>query len=193
MSKDEGQQHDLMALAYDDYAENHHPLYRHRLQHARNHGAHHVPGTRHTVDGYDADTNTVYEFYGCYWHGCRTCHPQRTETHACLLDRSMDDVHTLVDRKRDLLLARRYRLAEILECQWTHLKPNDPDVASFVAELDLQAPLSPREAFYGGRTNAIRLYHQAVDDKEIHYDDYTSLYPWVNKYGKYPTGPLTIL
>ena len=105
-SEDEGQQHDLMARAYDDCAENHHLLYRRRIQHARNHGEHHIPGTRYSVDGYDADTNTVHEFYGCYWHGCRRCHPQRTETHARLFDRSMDDVRTLVDRKKTELLAR---------------------------------------------------------------------------------------
>ena len=33
-SEDKGQQHDLMAREYDDYAENHHPLYRRRIQHA---------------------------------------------------------------------------------------------------------------------------------------------------------------
>ena len=28
------------------------------------------------VDGYCAETNTVYEFFGCYFHGC-TCQPFR--------------------------------------------------------------------------------------------------------------------
>ena len=37
------------------------------------------------------------------------------------------------------------------------------------------------------------LYHQTVNDEEIHYDDYTSLYRWVNKYGKYPIRHPTIL
>ena len=41
------------------------------------------------------------------------------------------------------------------ESQWNQLKEDNPKVASFVADLDLQAPLEPREAFYGGRTNAI--------------------------------------
>ena len=51
------------------------------------------------------------------------------------------------------------------------------------AHRDLQAPLETREAFYRGRTNAIRLYAQVEkeDGEEIRYDDYTSLYPWVNK------------
>jgi len=28
-----------------------------------------IPGTRWKVDGYDACTNTVYEYHGDYWHG----------------------------------------------------------------------------------------------------------------------------
>lgn len=36
----------------------------------------------YTVDGYDEETHTIYEFYGCYWHGCPTCHPElETQTH----------------------------------------------------------------------------------------------------------------
>ena len=194
MSEDEGQQHDMMAGAYDDYAENHHKLYRTRIQHARNHGEHQVPGTPYSVDGYNPDTHTVYESYGCYPHGCRTCYPQRTKMQDRLLDRSMEDVRLLVDLKKTLLFALGYRLVDIWDCEWNQLKQVNPDVASFIADLDLQTSLDPSEAFYGGCTNAIRLYHQMVDDEEIHYSDYTSLYPWVNKYGKYPTcHPVSIL
>lgn len=28
---------------------------------------------RYAVDGYEEETRTVYEIYGCYWHGCPTC------------------------------------------------------------------------------------------------------------------------
>ena len=26
------------------------------------------------VDGFYKETNTVYEFYGCFWHGCTNCY-----------------------------------------------------------------------------------------------------------------------
>jgi hypothetical protein len=29
-----------------------------------------------SVDGLERKTKTVKEFYGCYWHGCRKCHPE---------------------------------------------------------------------------------------------------------------------
>jgi hypothetical protein len=41
------------------------------LQHARNGRQYGTPELPHyTVDGYCAETRTVYEFLGCYYHGC---------------------------------------------------------------------------------------------------------------------------
>ena len=122
LSENEGNAHDLMARAYDDYADHHHPLYQPQIQHARNVGEHRIPGTRHTVNEYDPQTHTAYEFNGCYWHGCRTCHPQRTETHERLLDRTMDDVREIVDDKQALLQACGYNLVEMWECEWASPK-----------------------------------------------------------------------
>ena len=30
-----------------------------------------------TVDGYEDDNKTAYQFQGCFWHGCRKCHPEQ--------------------------------------------------------------------------------------------------------------------
>lgn len=47
-------------------------------------------------------------------------------------------------------------------------------------------PLEPRDAFFGGQTGATTLYAKAEPEEEILYQDFTSLYPWVNKYCEYP-------
>ena len=54
--------------------------------------------------------------------------------------------------------------------------------------IELLGRLEPREAFFGGRTNAVQLYWLAREEEgeEIRYVDYTSLYPWVNKTYIYP-------
>ena len=49
------------------------------IHHARcGHG-----GKRHIfnapVDGYHPETNTVFQYYGCYWHGCKQCYPKEAE------------------------------------------------------------------------------------------------------------------
>ena len=40
------------------------------IQHAGNAGEYRIPDTNFHVDGFDFTTNTVYEFHGCFWHGC---------------------------------------------------------------------------------------------------------------------------
>jgi hypothetical protein len=49
-------------------------------------------------------------------------------------------------------------------------------------------PMDSREAFYGGRTNAVKLYHQVAEGEKIMYKYVCSLYPWVCKYGSFPLG-----
>lgn len=41
-----------------------------------------IPGRCYTVDGYDPDVNTLYEFDGCFWHRCPMCFSQRHKPHA---------------------------------------------------------------------------------------------------------------
>jgi hypothetical protein len=48
-------------------------------------------------------------------------------------------------------------------------------------------PLTTRDALYGGRTEAMCLHYKARDDETIEYCDIMSLYPYVCKYGKFPT------
>jgi hypothetical protein len=67
------------------------------IQHAGNGGELLIPGTRLKVDGYCAETNTVYEFHGSKWHGdpskfkpSDTCHPFNKEiTAGELYDRTI--------------------------------------------------------------------------------------------------------
>ena len=86
------------------------------------------------------------------------------------------------------LASRGYNVKQMWECQWAQLKQNDPAVRDFVYKLNIVSPLNPCDAFCGGRTNAIKLYHQTEPDKVVDYYDFTSLYPWANKNGLYPIG-----
>lgn len=67
------------------------------------------------------------------------------------------------------------------------------ELQQFVFKLDLQERLDPRDSFFGGRTNAVKLHYTAKEDEKIQYYDFTSLYPWTNKYCRYPVGHPTII
>ncbi len=58
----------------------------------------------------------------------------------------------------------------------------------FISSLQIPTPLCPRDAFFGGRTNATKLYYKAKSDETLKYLDFTSFYPFVNRYGNHPVG-----
>lgn len=140
------------------------------------------------VDGYDKETNTVYEFQGCFYHGCLKCYPNRMQRHPKQLGKTMHVVRMQTMEKVMKMESLGYKVVEMWECKWNKLKRDNNDIASFVAKLDIVSPLNPRDAFFGGRTNAIKLYEEIDKHEEIHYMDITSLYPFVNKNAEYPVG-----
>lgn len=72
---------------------------------------------------------------------------------------------------------------------------SNPDINEYVLTLDYLkiAPLNPRDSFMGGRTGVCKLYYNTSPNEKIFYYDVTSLYPYINKYGRYPVGTPKIL
>ncbi|XP_070547621.1 uncharacterized protein [Ptychodera flava] len=99
----------------------------------------------------------------------------------------MGDLYQCTLDKMRFLRTNGFNVIEMWECDFKRdIHETNQDLQEFIKSLDLQEPLYPRDAFYGGRTNATRLYHECEGNEEIHYVDFTSLYPYVNKYCKYP-------
>ena len=115
------------------------------IQHAGNQGEYRIPHTRYTVDGYDAATNTVYEFLGCFWHGCPDCFPNRAETHQRLEGRTFNDVYQCTKKRLQFLEDKGYTLVTIWECQWSNLKKEREEVKAFVDNLDIVDIVDPLE------------------------------------------------
>lgn len=61
------------------------------------------------------------------------------------------------------------------QCEFTKELKENLVMRNFIDQLNLQAPLDPREAFYGGRTNAAVLYREVADDEQIKYYDINRL------------------
>ena len=143
----------------------------------------------YSVDGFHAETNTVYEYHGCIFHGCRKCFPkQGSSTRFCHPDRTADEVREATLKKEAILKNAGYRVVSMWGCDFAKKKKTEPELMEFLETFMFVAPLEPRDAFFGGRTGAATLYVKAEENEEISYIDYTSLYPWVNKYGTYPVG-----
>lgn len=180
-----------MAEAYPEYE---HPFMEaDQIQHAKNKGEQTllIANKPLCVDRYNAVSRTVYEFHGCFFHGCPTCFPNRHAQIRMHDRQTMDDLYQRTQAWDRAILQSGYSLQTMWECEWNPLKAYRDDIQG----LGLVDHLEPRDTFYGGRTEAVKLYATADPEKGefIHYLDFTSLYPWVNKNCRYPVGHLVIL
>ncbi|KAG8238191.1 hypothetical protein J437_LFUL014067 [Ladona fulva] len=140
--------------------------------------------------------NTVFEFHGCFFHGCLACFPRRTDKISNNPRDTMGARHEATLRKTAFLRHNGYDVVEKWECDFDRQIKEDGDLSAFLAgnPLHTEPPINPRDGFYGGRTNCVKLYCKADvrDGESIRYLDVCSLYTYVNKYKKYPIGHPTI-
>ena len=154
-----------------------------------------TPAQSFLVGGYDEETRTIFEFNGCLWHGCRKCYPKRNRLSKLHADRTFEELWQATTAKAQILRCQGYALETMWECEWQKLKKEDESVIDFMTDYEQVPPLDPRHAFFGGRTNAVRLYHivDPATGEKIFYIDVTSLYPWVNATAEYPVGPPQVI
>ncbi|XP_071118422.1 uncharacterized protein [Haliotis cracherodii] len=172
------------------------------LQHARNGGEKEFTcgegQHRYNVDGYDPATGTIYEFLGCFWHGCKTCHKTRRGEPHPVLGSSLGARYTDTHYRLSLLSQHPEvkRVVVLWEHEFTKMQREDSALRAFLQGphcRHVPGPLNPRDAFYGGRTNATRLCYEAQEGETIKYIDICSLYPYICKTGAFPTGHPTLL
>ena len=156
------------------------------IQHALNMGEKKltIDGVTYKVDGFCEKTNTVYEFYGCFWHGCHNCYKSNI-----INSKNQKDMGTLNDQtieKRENIKSAGYKHVSVYECQLN----NDKEFQNFAKNFnkEIVEPLNPMDAFYGGRTNATKLLYDFKENECGRYVDFCSLYPTVQYYKKYPIG-----
>jgi hypothetical protein len=151
------------------------------MTHALNSGE--VRVGNYYVDGFDASSKRIFEYYGCFFHGCGKCfdgdlkNPQTRKR--------LSEAREKTRKREKVLSDLGYEVISVWGCQWKRQKSESPDVAAKVSQLNIPTPLNPRDAFFGGRTETFVLESSG---KAVHYRDVTSLYPWVNSRMLYPVG-----
>ena len=85
--------------------------------------------------------------------------------------------YDLTVEKRDTIKNGGYSHVSTYECQLTRNKDFQKFTENFTQEI--VEPLNPRDAFYGGRTNATKLLYNFKDNECGCYTDFCSLYPTV--------------
>ena len=105
----------------------------------------------------------------------------------------MNNHRSMAQRYRDTKLKEKrlerdgYFVLSKWSCEFAEEKKK-PEVKSFLDKLNIQKPINIRDSYFGGRTNALVLYKKFSGEEKGHYVDFTSLYPDILKYRKFPVG-----
>jgi hypothetical protein len=70
----------------------------------------------HNVDGFDPETNTVYEFLGDFWHGNPKCYSP-DDINRCS-KRSFGELYDKTKQKELILIGAGYKVVSIWESDW---------------------------------------------------------------------------
>ena len=135
------------------------------IKHARNVREYRLPELAHfSGDGYCAETNTIYEFFGFYFHCC-TCQPFRdviTTNGATLAARFEQTMARL-----EQIIRAGYHVKFQWECEFDNDGIATPEL--LVHPTVCKSPLCTRDALYGCRTEAMRLHYKAREGETIQY------------------------
>ena len=160
-----------------------------RMQHDRNGGEKRVG--KYYLDGYCEETHTAYEYQGCYWHGkvffvkcgvvlhlihtmslcfllgCPECYPMRNTMNPGADNKPMEKLYEDTQKKIKYLKDRGFEVVEKWGCAFKKELKQDEELKQFVKDHGFVDPLQPRDAFFGGRTNAAKLLHECQGDEKI--------------------------
>jgi hypothetical protein len=163
-----------------------------KIAHAGNSGEVSICGLM--VDGFDKDNGTVFTFKGCLWHACLRCFKDRSTINK-VNGFSMHELYSKTVANEAKIRKAGYKIVEEWECSFNAKLKGNEELQKLREKFRKYDKLEPRHAFYGGRTNATRLHYEADTEagETIAYKDIISLYPYVIKYCKLPTGHPTVI
>ncbi len=82
-------------------------------------------------------------------------------------ERTMQDLYVDTVRKMHYLREQGFNVVEMWECDLKRELKDNEEMRSYFEEHDLVDPLEPRDAFFGGRTNAAKLFYECKDQEKI--------------------------
>ncbi len=142
------------------------------------------------VDGFDSTANKVYQFHGDWHHGNKNVyHPQTINT---LRGVTMGTLYQDTIYREKKIIEAGYELESIWEDEFDKLV-EDPKVQKILQDYEYFEPLVPKDAYFGGRTGATKLYHKCQGDEKIRYIDFTSLYSAVMYDNDFGIGAMKII
>ena len=98
--------------------------------------------------------------------GCPECYIDR-ETVNRINQKTMEELYKDTMRKVKYLKECSFEVEQKWGCELAREMEEDGEMKQFFEEHEIVDPLQPRDAFYGGRTNAAKLFHQCQGNEKI--------------------------
>lgn len=112
------------------------------IQHIKNDVEHRIGRTKKHADGYSNEYNTIFEFHGCYYHGCPRCFTDRDKI-SIYKKQSMEEIYQKTLKKEQECRDLGYNLIVIWECDWNNIKKFPERLDEYMKDLETTLRLSP--------------------------------------------------
>ena len=81
--------------------------------------------------------------------------------------RTMHDLFESTMEKNLYFRKHGFNVEQMWECDLKKELKENEDMRLYFENHEIVDPLQPRDAFYGGRTNAAKLFHDCKEDEKI--------------------------
>ena len=159
------------------------------------------------MDGYHKETNTAYEFFGCYYHGCPCLADNQSYRSQQLYQNTLNKIEDLEKHGIKVERVWEHEFDEKLPGLDFENREYIKRRMSYYYSIKEVGRLNPRDAFLAERTcNFVMSYNtetgenkcfcnrcdgfncRGLMEEQIEYQDFTSEYPFVLKNRKFPIG-----
>ena len=81
--------------------------------------------------------------------------------------KKMEQLYNDTVKKVNYLEDHGFEVVQKWQCELEKELKEDEEMKQFFDEYEIVDPLQPRDAFYGGRTNATKLFHECQGNEKI--------------------------
>ena len=101
------------------------------IRHQLNSTEKRIGGRKLPVDGFNAQTQAVYQFHGCYWH-CHDCSLNREKEFNGKRNKPMSELLEETRANTEYIRSKGYRVVELWECDWRQMKRTNQELQRFI-------------------------------------------------------------
>ena len=102
------------------------------IRHQLNNTEKRIGGRKLPVDGFHVQTQTVYQFHGCYWHG-HDCSLNRGKEFNDKRKKPMAELLEETRANTEYIKSKGCRVVEMWECEWRDMKKTNHELQRFIA------------------------------------------------------------